>query len=328
MSFYHDQFVSHSWAQQVVPASPVPSYQTSSQSGNTSPGGNSSTSDTLSDFSIGSSSSPSPVRSSPSSPSSHLSCGARPPLSPSLSGTTGQSSQFNYREEVHDSNYEAATAQSKATFRETSRGEVLHLVTPGRENADNANVNSCKSEQDVARERGANMRALALLETTVGRDVKNVTRAVSLNKSINEFKSETETYRERGANMRALALLEDTAGKDVSALAKATSLPKAKAALTTRQAAQLQYDNKIRRKADMKAKAKLDSETYGKRVPMLVAKVGKEAMAESSRKPRDKTAEDIRDPDTVAGMKCQMDIELEKLAMRKALELLSYGSMS
>jgi hypothetical protein len=57
---------------------------------------------------------------------------------------------------------------------------------------------------------------------------------------------------------------------------------------------------------------KQDKETYCTLTPTLVVRQGKEALAESSRKPKAKRAEDLRDPETVAGMKCQMDIKRER----------------
>jgi len=47
-----------------------------------------------------------------------------------------------------------------------------------------------------------------------------------------------------------------------------------------------------------------------------------ERLATTSRKKPEKTPEDVRDPETISGMKCQMDWEREKIAEKKATKLL------
>jgi hypothetical protein len=55
--------------------------------------------------------------------------------------------------------------------------------------------------------------------------------------------------------------------------------------------------------------------------PNLVGKARLEAKAEGRK--HVVTAEDVRDPETVAGMRCQMDVDREKAAQAKALKLAS-----
>lgn len=171
------------------------------------------------------------------------------------------------------------------------------------------------SEINTARDCRANIRALAFLDATAGSE------ASKLNNDI-------DNARERGATFRALTLLDATAGLEVSQVARDNSEPIPKPMLTTRQAAAMKYEERQKVKAQIKAKLKNDKETYGKPTPTLVAKQGKETLAVSSRKPKTKTAGDVRDPETVAGMKCQMDIEREKRAQKKALNLLDCGGIA
>ena len=64
---------------------------------------------------------------------------------------------------------------------------------------------------------------------------------------------------------------------------------------------------------------------YKKTGTALNLKQDKESMAESTRARKPVTAEDVRDPETVAGMKCKLDWDREKEAKEKALRLLNEG---
>ena len=68
-------------------------------------------------------------------------------------------------------------------------------------------------------------------------------------------------------------------------------------------------------------KVKKDKETFGRRAPKLCRT---EDLAESSRvKSKRLTPEDVRDPETIAGMKYQIHWDREKIAQAKALRLLN-----
>jgi hypothetical protein len=131
---------------------------------------------------------------------------------------------------------------------------------------------------------------------------------------IDEYKGSMDVYRQRGAHMRALVLLD----AQVAGIKQAAVAP-----LTTRQAANMQYEQRQKEKAEIRAKLQQEKELYAKRPPVLKV-VRLEKLAESSRKPKPKTAQDF---ETVAEMKCQWDLDREKIAQSKALRLLNQGFM-
>jgi hypothetical protein len=135
---------------------------------------------------------------------------------------------------------------------------------------------------------------------------------------ISNSKSDIDFYRERGAGIRALSLLDEAVG----GVAASEPTP---GGMTAKQAANRRFEERWQEKAKMKAKAKEEWELHAKRVPILVPPRRKEQMAESTRPRKPLTAEDVRDPETVAGMKCQLDIDREKWAEAKALRLMQDG---
>jgi len=149
-----------------------------------------------------------------------------------------------------------------------------------------------------------------------------------LSSPIDELKSDIDVYRQRGANMRALNLLEETAaGAKHKKKPQTPSSPQATTAgsgSTARQAAQREYEAKKKMKEQIKARLKQDQITY-RPPPKLLVDLP-EKLAETTRRPRAKTAEDVRDPETVAGMKCKLHWDLEKDAQKKALRLLKLNS--
>lgn len=142
------------------------------------------------------------------------------------------------------------------------------------------------------------------------------------NSEIDLFKSEIDIYRETGAERRALSLLDEAIG---GVAPYPQSLERVSGCLTTRQAVILEHQRRCHEKAVVDGQMKADREVYAKRLPTLVAKKRKELLAESSRPPKPKTPEDVKDPETIAGMKCQLDIDREKAAQARALSLLEYG---
>ncbi|GKY98790.1 hypothetical protein MPSEU_000835200 [Mayamaea pseudoterrestris] len=97
------------------------------------------------------------------------------------------------------------------------------------------------------------------------------------------------------------------------------------ASLTTRQAAQLQYEQKLVHKAIIQAKLEQQKEqTAIKPTPKLFVPTPPELLATSSRPKRQVTADDVRDPETIAGMKYQLQWEWETKAQEKARRLLTF----
>jgi hypothetical protein len=167
-----------------------------------------------------------------------------------------------------------------------------------------------KTRTDKHRERGANMRALNLLDSTQDDECTG----------IRGEKTRTDKQRERGANMRALDLLDKHSSYDSGKHSPSG------AGLTMKQAATLAHQKSKKAKMDMKAKMKHDQIVH--KPPPKLATTRKESMAETTRKTRSPTEEDVRDPETVSGMKCQLDWDRQKEAQIKALKLLSAGPVA
>jgi hypothetical protein len=203
-------------------------------------------------------------------------------------------------------------------------------------------VHTYKSNKHSKRECSASTKALMLLQETAGYDVKCT--AVPMDRKTTDFeppftkdthsavqkRTQNEevnivdgTISKRGANMRIVAPLEATAGREASVLVKAVRVSQEKPALTVRQAAQQSYQLRKKSNAADRGKTTAANEIESILIPRLVVKVEKEALAESTRAPRVKTGDDLRDPNTVEGMKCSGDIERENLAKKKALQLLN-----
>ena len=158
-----------------------------------------------------------------------------------------------------------------------------------------------KSEIEQQRERGAAIKAMALLNKNEGGQV---------------YKSENSQNHERGVTMKAMTLLNRNFGADH----KETE---PQGATTARQAASQRYNQKKKEKKE--AKAFIYEMKNGNPAPGVTKKLtvekGLEKMATSSRKVN-RFFKATQDPETVAGMKCQLDLDKEKEATRKALNLL------
>jgi hypothetical protein len=172
--------------------------------------------------------------------------------------------------------------------------------------------------------------------------------------SVNDLKSDIDKIRQRGAGMRALDLLNATAAGEkhkptaaAAAGANVAGAPShykllvggggaggtgdsatASGGMTARRAAQLSYEVRKKEKDEVKAKLRRDRETYGRKPPKVAVPVRGEALAETTRKKKAATDDDVRDPETVSGMKCQLHWDREKEARAKALQLLNDGSAS
>lgn len=132
-----------------------------------------------------------------------------------------------------------------------------------------------------------------------------------------------------GAGMKALSLLNE------AVLGDGQLREKPAGAISAREAAILRYKSLPKQeRAALKAKWKGDKEFNSsnsdhspttRAEPRIVPRKRMEVMATSTRAPKPLTPEDVRDPETVAGMKCQLDIDREDEARKKALRLLNEG---
>jgi hypothetical protein len=143
---------------------------------------------------------------------------------------------------------------------------------------------------------------------------------------IDSLKSSTDVYRERGANFRALALLNvEVAGNGAEyGPNDGINKPQPVSALTIRRAAVFKYEQQQKEKSALKLQGEM--ETFAKRSPVLVAPSSRNKLAETTRKIK-KPLEEEEGIDRIADMKCQLDLDREKEAMRKALRLLNGGCM-
>lgn len=166
---------------------------------------------------------------------------------------------------------------------------------------------------------GATERAVTLLDQEFGAGATD-----QFEDKVDHYKKEIDLYREHGAGVRALSLLDKAVTGASGHAAKPT--PQATPAEhydkpqseRARMKAQY-YHKKCEEKARMKAKWHEDKEKYAKLKPILLPTA---KMAESSRRRKPLTAEAIRDPETVAGMKYKLHWDREKEAQGKALRLL------
>jgi hypothetical protein len=93
--------------------------------------------------------------------------------------------------------------------------------------------------------------------------------------------------------------------------------------LTARQAAQRDYLKEQKEKAALRAQIKEDLERYSVPTPKKLVVPHKEKLAVSTRAKKPLTLDDIRDPESICGMKCQLDLDREAWARSKALKLMS-----
>jgi hypothetical protein len=145
--------------------------------------------------------------------------------------------------------------------------------------------------------------------------------------NIASLKSSTDIYRERGASLRALTLLNfEIVGVGMPSSDK--DKPKS---MTARQAAAFNYEQQQNIKMARKANLQREMEAFPKqRAPVLVAPSRRTNLAETTRKVKKPSAEDSEDfgIDSIADMKCQLDLDREEHAKHKALRLLNYGVLS
>jgi hypothetical protein len=353
-------------AANVAPVSPVPSYQSSSQSSSVSysPGSSSGGS-----YSI--STAPSfatPTRASnhrqPQSPPSH-----EAPSTPSSQDMASSrmiaivpSPTFDYSDEDVDGDgvndfkshhdyirERGANMQALILLGQTSEAVHREPKEPPQPQVSSSRIRkeaiekyNEKKYQDAKDD--ANTRALTLLDQTVGGDVKhappsyNPVRQESACKlSASDIrKAAVEKYKEKKlleakqvANVRALMLLDQTAGADVKH--RMEGAPLAAAASTKATPPVTQHAPAQHREGQEPPKKRMDVQ-FQKELEdidqriQMIASRGHERLAESSRKPKKVSC--VRDPETVAGMKDVVDIEREAKARKKALYLMNYGPLA
>lgn len=143
--------------------------------------------------------------------------------------------------------------------------------------------------------------------------------------SVTEFnglKSPLDVYRERGAGARALTLLGEAVGVAPQATtpSRGGSLSQG---LSARQMALLQYD--ITAKEDKISRERMNAlrKVHGMGKVAAVKRFGSEKQAESSRAKKVPTPDDVRDRETMSGMKYQLHWDRERIARDKALRLLN-----
>jgi len=141
---------------------------------------------------------------------------------------------------------------------------------------------------------------------------------------IKKDKSSEAIRKEKVAAVKALRLIDKSFGGQAAHYAKSSAPNKTKG-LTMKTAAADSYVKKKEQKHQTNAMIQ-GAKTYQQetRPKKLVADKRPEDMATTTRKKK-LTPEDVRDPETVAGMKCELDHDREKWAEKKALKLVYYN---
>jgi len=177
-----------------------------------------------------------------------------------------------------------------------------------------------KSSKNIRREKASNFKALQLMDQSFGNGVDKTGRKgkgklvraevaeAHLNKEkkeekfldtddVDNYKSSETVRREKGANFKALKLIDESIGGVKHAQPGAHKTGKSMRAA-------------VAEKHQVEARPK-----------KLDADKKLESMATTTRKKKGLTPDDVRDPETVAGMKCKLEQDMEKEAEKKALKL-------
>ena len=189
----------------------------------------------------------------------------------------------------------------------------------------------------------ANLRANELLNETVGNDVQfKATFSPSnlpgdtvdddsndVTESVKDLKRTKDKLLERDASLRALALLHKTVGKGVNdeALMTSNPLPKKASSADIRRAMVERYKAQQKAQAGVVEKLPRKQCATAKEMQGLRMPRSQEQLAESSRKVV-KSVINGRDPETIAGMKCDFEVEREKRAKDRALRMMKYGRIA
>ena len=184
---------------------------------------------------------------------------------------------------------------------------------------DSNDVTCMKNGFDVVRERGANLKALALLEQTVGHDISDVAKATSV-----YLYQPTLAPAEDSALLRRQLIQKYKAKKEAEKRAEGQKMLQADAEFESNHSvsngpAALSEEERsskyIRAKmiAEYKAKKKLHK-IVGSQVS------AQEALAQSTRVPTKRDGD--HEVETFGELKCEADVERENNAMKRALRLL------
>jgi hypothetical protein len=192
------------------------------------------------------------------------------------------------------------------------------------------NFKKYRKSEDIHREKIANYKALKLIDKKFGGAAnqkatrrstpfavsgvsggsKAAKAAAAKNKedevddNFKKYKSSEIIAREKSANFKALKLIDAQFGGAANQKAKQKSSPFVPGASGGR------------------TKVTAMAETQATR-PKSLSDKPLEKMATTTRKKKQLTGDDVRDPESVSGMKCELDHNREKLAENKALKLAS-----
>jgi hypothetical protein len=218
-----------------------------------------------------------------------------------------------------------------------------------------------KKSDFIIKERAANYKALRLIDESFGGEANNKCKPhraappkmskgslsskkhsdrqdfkegddiEAVDDDFKRYRKAEDIRRESGANFKALRLIDESFGGEANKKCKPhrATLPKmtSTGGVTMRAAATAAYvkekEQKYQAKAMVKEAKKYEMDSRPKK---LVKDKKLEEMATSTRKKK-LTPEDVRDPETVAGMKCEYDYQLESDAKKKALKLVDSESL-
>lgn len=190
------------------------------------------------------------------------------------------------------------------------------------------NFKRYKSSEAIAREKCANYKALKLIDAKFGGAAnQKATRRSSpfasgasggsksagikeeaVDDNFRKYKSSETIARERSANYKALKLIDAKFGGAANQRAKQKSSPFVPGASGGR--------------TKVVAAAEAAEKQQAARIKILHSGKPLEKMATTTRKGKKQlTRDDVRDPESVSGMKCELDHNREKLAENKALKL-------
>lgn len=129
--------------------------------------------------------------------------------------------------------------------------------------------------------------------------------------------------REQSSQFRALQLLEQTTATQASIAAGDSQqhLARLHVPLTARKAVQLKYEKEQKEKAEFKAKLEQDKETFGRPKLDLEARKQPEKRATTTRV-KVLTPDDVRDPESISGLKSELHWQQEAMAQARVKTLL------
>lgn len=229
--------------------------------------------------------------------------------------------------------------------------KVRSMLEQSAAESDRTSSQYISGKTKLRREHTSQLKALAMLDEAVVKGGYDSPLANDGKDEMKYLKSPVDAARELSANCRALNLLDDTVGAksqpDDGNSSKKHSEDNDFYYRRYREKAESANDaefyDHMRRSVEERVSAKNEDKTKledsdddeddkekddNARSRTAYDFPRAEALAESTRKKKPATAESIRDPETVAGMKCKLDWDREKYAKSKALRLLNRGFIS